>query len=287
MRYALTVEYDGTRYAGFQIQKNANTIQAELEKALAIIFKAPVTIVFAGRTDSGVHAWGQVISFSLKEDELSKTKIDSLKIMRSLNGLLPHDIVISAISTVHEDFHPRFLCLGRKYEYLIWNYPSRSTFWDKKALWIRRAIPIDKCNEELKSIIGLHDFTAFTPQIRDYINPERHVYYAKLIALGESSKKNMDKHLISFEICANAFLHNMIRIILGSLLDIVEGRSKYSMREILLSRLRTCAGQTIAATGLYLSQAYYPENLGLVNAASDKSYFPSWEDWQKMNESRT
>ena len=79
----------------------------------------------------------------------------------------------------------------------------------------------------------------------------------------------------------------MIRIILGSLLDIVEGRSKYSMREILLSRLRTCAGQTIAATGLYLSQAYYPENLGLVNAASDKSYFPSWEDWQKMNESRT
>ena len=248
MQWALIIEYDGTHYAGFQIQNNARTVQEELERSLTVFFGEPIRIHFAGRTDSGVHASGQVISFSPKKKDILPSKLAS-----SLNGILPRDIAVRGITRVQADFHPRYSCTAREYEYLIWNHPLRAALWEKKALWIRQSLPLDKLNKELEAILGTHDFSAFTPKNTEHKNPVRHVYRAKFI-----QNQERDDGLVRFQICANAFLRNMIRILLGSLVDISFGRLSYSLKEILESRERIKAGSTIAPTGLYLRNAYYP-----------------------------
>ena len=209
-RYALLLEYEGTHYGGFQIQKNARTVQGEIEKALGILLRRPIRITFAGRTDSGVHASGQVISLHLEdgqtERETSFKKNPSL-LARSLNGLIDNDISVRAISQVKAGFHPRYSCIARKYEYLIWNHPLRSSLWRHRALWLRQKIDIRLMNRELKSIIGLHDFSAFTPQARAYKDSRRHVYSATFLKDGdgdgnesesEAQKSYCDEGLVRF-----------------------------------------------------------------------------------------
>ena len=273
-RYALLLEYEGTHYAGFQIQKNARTIQGEIEQALSVIFKRPIRIAFAGRTDAGVHASAQVISFDLEDSRKGREarfRKNPLLLARSLNGLLHKDISVRNITRVKADFHPRYSCLAREYEYLIWNHPLRSGLWHNRALWLRQKIDLEHINQELASIIGLHDFSALTPQIRNYKDPRRQIYKAVFLRDGDAfaSQSSQDpKGLLRFQICANAFLHNMIRVLLGTLLEINAGRLKNSLREIIAQKDRKQAGFTAPPEGLYLRQAYYPAGLEL-NTASD------------------
>ena len=269
IRYALVLEYKGTHYAGFQVQENARTIQGEVERALSILLGAPTRITFAGRTDAGVHASAQVISFPL-EGGRSKSILDFQKdpmlLARSLNGILDKDISVCGITRVRDDFHPRYLCVAREYEYLIWNHPLRSTFWAKRALWLPTKIDeegLEGINHELASILGLHDFSAFSSRASEYKNTKRHLYSALIFRDGNKGdeKEYKDQALLRFQICANAFLYNMIRILVGTVLEIRAGRLKSSLKEIMLGRERKEAGPTAPPVGLYFRRAYYPPNL--------------------------
>ena len=254
MSYALIVEYDGSNYSGFQVQANAPTIQSELEHALTIALRTPTRIQFAGRTDAGVHALGQVIKPVQQKDLILATPQNLVK---SLNGLLPKDIAISSITQVKTDFHPRYTCLAREYEYLIWNHPFRSALWHKKTFWVREKLAVEKLNAQLQTILGHHDFAAFTPPVNKQQNTVRHIYSASLSvqknAVGETTP------LICFQICANGFLHNMIRILLGTLLKL-PFNGMTTLKQVLNSRDRRLAGPTIPPTGLCFRCAYYPPN---------------------------
>ncbi len=269
MRYAIIVEYDGTRYAGFQIQKHVPTIQGELEKALLRILRLPIRISFAGRTDSGVHAKAQVISFALQE------KLGALKKLgQSLNAVLPADIAVSSLMQVREDFHPRYTCLAREYEYWIWNHSLRCSLEAGRRLWLRQRLSVEKLNRELQSITGLHDFAAFTPPKNQSGSTKRHVYFAKILL---QQKQDQEGALLCFRICANAFLHNMIRILLGSLIDIEAGRSALSLAEILKSRDRRLAGKTMPPQGLCFVRAYYPPKQEVLGNDFTGASLPLWE----------
>lgn len=267
-RYALILEYDGSRYAGFQVQKNARTIQGEIEQALTVLFKEPISIYFAGRTDAGVHASGQVVSFDLEETQAGRSQIKArfrknpFLLGPSLNGLLEKDISVRNVTCVKSDFHPRYSCIARKYEYLIWNHTLRSSLWHGRALWLRQKINLERISRELTSILGLHDFSAFSPQAKIYKDPRRHIYSADLLRKGERESPS-PWGLLSFQICANSFLHNMIRILVGTLLEMNAGRIKDSLRDILEQRERKKAGATAPPLGLYFRRAYYPAGLEL------------------------
>ena len=246
MRYALVIEYNGSNYAGFQIQKNAATVQEQLEKSLAVVLRQFVRISFAGRTDSGVHASGQVISF------ISQNPISTQKLGLKMNGLLPKDIAVRAVTQVQDDFHPRYSCLAREYEYIIWNHPLRRAFWRKQALWLKQKLPttIEKLNLELATIIGNHDFRALTPKTNLQDTYIRRVYAASF---------HKDKELVRFRIIANAFLHNMVRILIGTLIyNKADEQNSLSLKEIISSKDRLRAGPTISPIGLYFRKAYYP-----------------------------
>ncbi len=275
MQWALVVEYNGSRYAGFQIQSNVKTVQGELEHSLRILFAQPIRIRFAGRTDAGVHATGQVISF-YSPNSTTKQDVAPEGIARSLNGLLPDDISIRGIVRVEDSFHPRYSCKARFYEYLIWNHPLRSVFWDKKAIWIKQKLPLLQLNRETEAILGSHDFSSFTPKIRTYDNPCRKVYTAKFIQ--NPRNRSEEKYLICFQICANAFLHNMVRVLVGSLVDISLGRLSYNLSDILKSRERERAGQTIAPIGLYLRHAYY-SSTEIFSSDMENNCLAIWDEY--------
>ncbi len=254
MRYALIVEYNGSNYAGFQIQKNGPTIQEKLENALGIIFQEPIRINFSGRTDAGVHATGQVISFTT-----AKQISTPIGLAKSINALLPKDIAIQAVTGVQENFHPRYSCLAREYEYIIWNKPLRSVRWHQQALWLRQKLIIKELNQELKTIIGSHDFSAFTPKINQQNTYIRQVYSAMFIE-DLDQKQGCASGIVRFHIIANGFLHNMIRILLGSLIEKNIKPNRPSLQQILSSHDRLMAGPTISPIGLYFRKAYYPPN---------------------------
>ncbi len=260
-RYVLVVEYDGLSYAGFQIQKNANTIQAEIERALSIFLRRKMSISFAGRTDAGVHAVGQVVSFCTNTTDLKTDRIVS-----ALNGLLPKEIVIHAAAAVAHQFHPRYSCAAREYRYLIWNAPVPTALWRGRSLWHRRQLDLQQINQQLRQLVGSHDFAAFAHLSKNRGSTTRRIYKAKAKKQGA---------LISVQICANSFLHHMIRVIIGTLLDLSSGRIGCSIADILASRDRQLAGSTAAAGGLYLYRAYYPADISPPACLSIWKNFPS------------
>ena len=254
-KFALVIEYNGKNYAGFQIQNNIPTIQSEIERALELILKEKIRIQFAGRTDCGVHASGQVVSFpSLKSPE----ELNAKELAHSLNGVLPRDISVRCASTVQSSFHPRYSCIARKYEYLIWNHSLRSAHWDQRALWYRPKLSIKKLNQEVQAIIGTHDFSSFTParygKNGSNIRMIRQIHSAFFI----SNQSCNSGSLIRFRICGNSFLHHMIRILIGTLLDWSSGHLIQGLRDVLKSHSREAAGKTAPPEGLYFHKAYYP-----------------------------
>ncbi len=254
--YALVVEYAGTRFHGFQIQAGQRTVQEELEKALAVFLREPVRVSCCGRTDAGVHATGQVVGFPCAQS------LDSYRLMAGLNALLPADLVVHRVVNVSANFHPRFSCVAREYEYLIWNGRSPPGLWRERVWWHPRPLVVEQLNHELAAIIGQHDFKAFTrAEYRDETTI-RYIDQATLHVDPDPPGATVYVPLLRFRIRGNAFLHNMIRILAGTLVDRADGKISLTLGEILKSRDRLRAGQTAPSRGLYLRTAFYGPGAG-------------------------
>lgn len=259
MKIAFTVQYNGKNYFGFQRQKEKFThdglplltIQEELEKAISILFRQPIKIYAAGRTDAKVNALGQVIHFEVN-DTKNYTQ-DMKKLIYSLNSILPQDISIVHGQRVPPDFHARFSCLQREYVYLIHNSPVRSALLAEQTLWLRIPLDVSAMQEARKILLGEKDFAAFTQAI--YVRQEERT--VRRIDQIEIEKKG---DLLMFYYLGSGFLHNMIRILTGTLLEV--GKHKLTAKDlenILLSRDRTLAGKTLPPHALYFAKARYKD----------------------------
>ncbi len=249
MKYALTIAYDGTKFEGMQIQNNEVTVQAKIEEALKIIFRTPLRIAIAGRTDAGVHATGQVISFK-SPGEI--TNID--RFINSIHALAGPDISIMNVHTVPNNFHARFDCIAREYEYLIYCGKKNLIFLENKVWQLYEELDLISLQEEVQALTGEHDYKAFCKK-----SNENTVRYIEYIKIDKISEPFLNLPLYSIKIRGNAFLHNMVRIIVGTIVDRAKNKLMYSFKEILESKDRTKAGRTAPPEGLYFRKAYYPD----------------------------
>jgi tRNA pseudouridine38-40 synthase len=207
MRYRLLIEYDGQNYAGWQVQKGQRTIQGEIERALGILTKVSVRITGAGRTDSGVHARGQVAHFDLSETA------ECNRLQRSLNGLLDRDIRIIDVTAVSFDFHARYSACEREYRYYITRKPmalQRSYFW-----YINYPLDVNLMNQAAECIVKMKDFRSFTREGSDINHYLCDIKKAVFNEAGDT---------LIFTIVANRFLYGMVRSLVGALVDIGRGR---------------------------------------------------------------
>lgn len=242
-RIKAILEYDGSRYHGFQLQKNALTIQEVIEKGIESLIGEKTNILCAGRTDAGVHALGQVIAF----DTSSSIPPDKWKF--ALNSILPSDIRIIESGESREDFHPRFDAIDKKYIYLIHSSYKRRVFLGKYAYCNREALSLPLMRQACSFIMGRHNFKAFCSSGTTVKHFERTVKKCSLTATGT---------FIKLDITAEGFLYNMVRIIVGTLLEV--GRLSYPpqyVEEIILSQDRSKAGHTAPPQGLYLHSVNY------------------------------
>ncbi|MDH4199876.1 MAG: tRNA pseudouridine(38-40) synthase TruA [Spirochaetia bacterium] len=251
MKIALTIHYDGSAFSGFQRQTGERTVQGAYEKALEIYFRNPVQIHCAGRTDRGVHACGQVIHFEINEKDFFFRTHDLEKMIYNLNGLLPADTSIVFGGFVQDDFHARFSCIGREYIYSIVSSRYRMPLYRKQYLWINYPVDLKKIREASEHLIGEHDFASFT----------KNIYKTQL----EKTVRRIDRikviekpPFLYFYYDGSGFLHNMIRIITGTLLMVGKGNlTPENVQSILHSQSRMHPGKTLPAFPLVLVNARY------------------------------
>ena len=242
MKLAFKIQYKGTNYSGFQSQKNANSIQAEILKAFENISVKDIQMNFSGRTDKGVHALGQIFDVTVSQDR------SDMQWISGLNSNLPPDIAIVNIDRVKDSFHSRFDAIDRTYSYLIFNSRSRNVLLDDFYFWEQENLDIEKMIKQSKYLIGKHDFSSFRSSSCGSKNPIRNIKKIKIKKLG---------NIIEIKIIANAFLQNMVRILVGTLLDIGKGHLKMPIKDILESKDRKNAGITIDPRGLIFLGADY------------------------------
>nr|WP_083244081.1 tRNA pseudouridine(38-40) synthase TruA [Leptospira tipperaryensis] len=248
MNYALLVEYDGLCFNGFQIQKEQPSVQENLEKAASILLKEPIDISGAGRTDTGVHARGMTVNFKTQ-----KTVRNFSKFLLSMNALTDPGVSIVSMTEVDENFDSRFSCNSREYEYLILNSKFPRPTWKNRAFWYQHKIDVPRLEAELELLKGEHDFRSLAKAISmKNRSTVRTILEARLERSAEFDG------LFKVRIRANGFLHNMIRILTGTLLEIANGKRKdTNILQILSSKDRTIAGITLPPHGLYFIRAYY------------------------------
>lgn len=240
----LTLEYDGTRYVGWQVQQNGSSIQAEVERALAELHRAPRRVVAAGRTDAGVHALGQVASF--REDAPLPLRAYVL----GMNALLPADIAVRAAGLEGEDFDARRSARGKRYRYRIVNAPTRAPLSSARAWQIFRPLDVASMRAAAAPLLGRHDFAAFQAAHCDAIHAVREVRRLEILSLAEGE--------LELVIEATAFVRHMVRNIVGTLVEVGLGRrAPDSMAALLASRDRTRAGRTAPPQGLVLEEVFY------------------------------
>ena len=251
MKLAFKIQYKGTHYSGFQSQKNANSIQDELIRAFKQISVDNLQMNYSGRTDKGVHALGQVFDIVVNQDR------SDMQWINGLNSNLPNDISVVDVDRVEDTFHSRFDAIDRTYSYLIFNSPSRNVLLEDFYYWEQSDLDVDKMIEESQCLFGKHNFTSFRSLSCGSNNPERDIKKIEINKLG---------NIIEIKITANAFLQNMVRIIVGTLLEIGKDQIKTSLREILESKDRNSAGITINPRGLIFLGPNY-ENITKLNPA--------------------
>ena len=243
LRYRALVEYDGTAYYGFQRQiQTQPTIQGELEKAITHLAQQPIGIIGAGRTDSGVHALGQVISFDLEW----RHGVESLQ--NAINANLPADIVILQLNQVSSTFHPRFDARRRSYAYYIYNEVVRSPVRRFHSWHVRHPLNMDKMNQAATHLLGWHDFGTFgQPPVGD--NRVRELFKAQW---------EQDKEFLVFHVEANAFLYRMVRSLVGSMKLV--GEDSWTVEDFVVafrSSDRSRSGMAAPSQGLYLVSVTY------------------------------
>ena len=249
VRLAVGLEYDGSAYAGWQIQAHALSIQSVAESAFSRVADHPITLTCAGRTDAGVHALGQVAHF---DTEAARTpRAWAL----GATAALPEDVTVQWAAEVRQDFHARYSALARTYRYVIVNRASRPALERNRVCWVHRELDAERMANAAAHLVGEHDFSAFRSAECQARTPTRRV---------ESIEVQRDGERVVIDIRANAFLHHMVRNIAGVLIRVGSGEEGPDWaRAVLESRDRRLGAPTAPAAGLYLLAVRYPESFGL------------------------
>lgn len=238
----LTLRYDGSHFHGWQFQPNCRTAEEELKKATARILGEEVRLQSCSRTDAGVHA--NMFCCNFQTDCIRETD----KIILGLNAVLPEDIAVYGCEEKPCSFHARYDCKGKEYIYKIWNSKQRNPFCNHYALHFPRKIDADALNEKAKQFIGTYDFSSFCASGCTVKSTVRTVTDCRVYRDGET---------VTFSVTGNGFLYNMVRIMVGTLLDISDGKIVEPITSIIEAKDRSRAGITAPACGLYLNQVFY------------------------------
>lgn len=249
MRIALGVEYDGSGFCGWQSQLNVPTVQDALQQALSAVAGEQINVIAAGRTDTGVHGIEQVVHFDTEIDRPLTAWV------RGANALLPAGVAVLWAQQVSDLFHARFSAHGRSYRYLLLNRPVRSALCQGKVGWFHQPLALEQMQLAARYLLGEHDFSAFRAAECQAKSP------IKTITHLDISQRN---DLIIFEISAGAFLHHMVRNIVGSLVYVGKGKHPPEwIKQVLESRQRNLAAPTFSAAGLYLKHIQYDKKFSL------------------------
>lgn len=258
-RIALCIEYDGSGYHGWQTQQEGVlTIQPQVEQALSYVANHPVQVVAAGRTDMGVHAFGQIAHFDSNAERSMKAWV------MGANSNLPDDISVRWATSVTEDFHARFKAVSRRYRYVILNRPIRPALLRQHVTWIWRPLDVELMREAARVLVGEHDFSAFRGIDCQAKSPVKRVL---------SIDWQRHHEWLVMDIAATGFLQHMVRNIVGTLMEVGSGKRPVEwVQEVLDSRDRRCAGITAPSNGLAMVQVGYPPEFAL----PDVSFWPDW-----------
>lgn len=249
MRIALGLEYDGRSFSGWQSQPTGGTVQDALERALSIIAGEPIRVIAAGRTDAGVHASMQVVHFD------TAAMRPDMAWVRGVNSHLPHSVAVQWARPVDEQFHARFSARGRSYRYVLFNHPVRPALLHGRAGWCHNPLNLELMQRAASLLVGSHDFSAFRAAECQAKSPIKQLKQLDISRGG---------YLIHFDLHADAFLHHMVRNLVGSLVHVGKGRQTPDwLAQVLESRDRSKAAATFAPDGLYLNGVEYAEHWGL------------------------
>ncbi|WP_344762666.1 tRNA pseudouridine(38-40) synthase TruA [Actimicrobium antarcticum] len=258
-RLILGIQYDGTPWHGWQTQLSGLTVQDQLELALKKFTQTDIKTSCAGRTDTGVHAIEQVVHFDTIIDRPTASWV------RGLNTHLPPSIAVRwvtvACTDFEHEFHARFSARSRVYHYLLYNHPVRSPLWEGKAGWVFRPLDVDRMQEAAQGLIGTHDFTAFRSADCQAKSPVKMMHDIAFVRRGD---------LIVIKLHANAFLHHMVRNLVGSLIYVGNGSQSVTwLSELLVQKNRHLAAPTFSPHGLYLAKIDYDPKWQLPQAPAD------------------
>lgn len=249
MKLAACVEYEGTVFSGWQRLSHANTVQTAVETALSAVANEPVEAICAGRTDSGVHATGQVIHFETKAERPMRGWLFGC------NVKLPDGVALRWVQPVADDFHARFSALSRRYRYVILNRWAKPAILKRHVAWYHHALDAEAMHQAAQTLIGEHDFSSFRASGCQASHARREIHAIEVTRVGD---------FIYIDVVANAFLHHMVRNIVGSLLEVGSGEQPIEwMAELLAQQDRTKGGMTAPAAGLYFVYVEYPARFGL------------------------
>ena len=249
MRIALGVEYDGSPYCGWQSQAEGLTVQDTLQAALSAIAGEKISVMAAGRTDTGVHGIEQVVHFDTQVERPLQAWV------RGVNALLPASIAVRWAHPVSDEFHARFSAQGRSYRYFLLNRSTRTALYAGKVGWFHASLDLAKMQQAAHMVLGLHDFSAFRASQCQAKSPIKTLHQLDIYREGE---------MLIFDVSADAFLHHMVRNIVGCLVYV--GKGKYPeewMTQVLQSRDRKYAAPTFSPDGLYLRHVKYAAKWGL------------------------
>ena len=249
VRIALGVEYDGSHFVGWQTQKDGDSVQQTVERALAKVADQPVSVTCAGRTDAGVHAWGQVVHFDTEAEREPRAWV------LGANTNLPGTVAVTWAQAVGEGFHARFSALSRSYRYVILTRGARSPLYRDRATWSYRALDAGAMQQAANHLLGEHDFSAFRAASCQSKSAHRRVEQVTVSSLEDG---------VVIDVTANAFLQHMVRNIAGVLMRVGAGEADPSWAaEVLASKDRRQGGVTAPAQGLYFVSVRYPDQFDL------------------------